>query len=93
MRRIVLMISLLVVLGGVGVAVRVASAEDASNAAATSTALIPQTTLSDIYTKLDSIRRHQDDLKNVSKQLEQVLKNQDAIMADLQIIKVRTVRR
>ena len=93
MRRTAIMVGLLVALSGAGVAGRVAAAEETSNPSNASATLVPQASLDDLFKKLDSIRQHQDDLKNVSKQLEQVLKNQDAIMADLQIIKIRTLHR
>ena len=87
MRRVVIAVGLLV-MGGCWVgAGRMAGAAD------TSTALSPRASLDQIYEKLDDIAKEQQGTSDVSKQLDQILKNQDAIMADLQIIKVRTVHR
>lgn len=59
------------------------------------TVLISQTSLDDIYRKLEEITQHQrqQGRGDAAKQLDQVLKNQEAIMAELQIIKVRASRR
>ena len=90
MRRAVIVVSLLAVLGGYGgVAGRMAQAETGT------TVLVGQTTLDDIYKKLDEIakQRQGGGAKDMGGQLAQILKNQDAIMADLQIIKVRSLHR
>ena len=90
MRRAVIVVSLLAVLGGYGgVAGRMAQAETGT------TVLVGQTTLDDIYKKLDEIakQRQEGGAKGIEEQLARVLKNQEAIMAELQIVKVRASRR
>ena len=76
---------------GLGAGARSAAGEDDTPAASMVT--LPQASLDTIYKKLDSIRRHQDELKDVSKKLDQVLKNQEAILAELEIVKVRATRK
>ena len=87
MRRVVIVMSLLMVLGCWAVRSRPARAEDIP------TTLIPQASLDQIYNKLDEIAKRQTDDKAVSQQLARILKNQEAMMAELYIIKIRTSRR
>ena len=88
MRRRVMMVSLLVAVASwVAVGPMAAAAEDSS------TVLIPQTSLDQIYKKLDDIAKGQQAKSEISKQLDQILKNQQAIMAELGVIKIRATRR
>ena len=86
-RRVVIAVGLLVMWGGWVGAGRMAGAADDS------TVLIPQTSLDQIYKKLDDIAKGQQAKSDISTQLDQMLKNQEAMMADLQIIKIRTLHR
>ena len=91
MRRAVIVVSLLAVLGGYGgVAGRMAQAE------APTTVLVGQATLEDIYKKLDDIAQQRQGGgggKDLEGQVARILKNQEAILADLQIIKIRSLHR
>ena len=87
MRRLVMIVSLLVLWGGWAGVGRLARAEEASNV------LIPQASLDDIAKKLDSIRTYQEHLKDLSARLDHILQNQETILAELYVIKIRTSRR
>ena len=91
MRRRMLAVVGLAVMLGVGAGWRSAQAETTST-----TVLVGQTTLDDIYKKLDEIvqqRRGGGGAKDIEGQLAQILKNQEAMMAELQVIKIRATRR
>ena len=90
MRRAVIILSLLVALGGYG-----GAAGRAAQAETGTTVLVGQTSLDDIYKKLDEIaqRRQGGGAEHIERQLDQVLKNQAAILAELDVIKIRVSRR
>ncbi len=88
MRR-VLIIAVVWAMLGVWGGARWAMGAEESNTMVT----LPQTSLEDLYKKLDTIQRRQDDVKNVAKQLDQVLKNQARILEELDIVKVRASRK
>ena len=81
MRRMMLVLGLLVALGGM------AWADN------TTTTLVPQASLDQIYEKLDQLAKQQRGENDISRQVAQILKNKEAIMADLQIIKIRSLHR
>ena len=55
--------------------------------------LLPQKSVNEIYQQLESIRRQQDELTGVAEKLDQVLKNQETILSELNVVKMRVSRR
>ena len=87
MRRGVIVVSLLVALGWGGGLGRMVRAED------TSTVLMGQASLEEIYKKLDEIAKYQHENKEIGRQLDQILKNQAKILEELSVVKIRATRR
>lgn len=88
MRRAMLVLGVIAVCAVVsGVVWRRAEAESAS------TILLPQASLDDLSKKLDEIAKYQRENQQGAKQLAQILKNQETILSELAVIKVRASRR